>query len=281
MKMRAACALAGLLACAAAAQAQPTVYRCTGAGGRTAYKDAPCNESGGNDREALVKLPRLAAPAAAASRPASLYKPEVRAAFTLYYDPGNEPAEHPAATVEAAIRRAMQAWMDGCKVDLSYGGRAPYQADGRPERVSIRWRLDYLKASANGGGIAGTGSLQTGIELNPRMTDLPSVVVHEMGHVLGLPHTHEQADSVMSYLRDESIRKRSQPSAGDHLACNLSMKRQFGIEFTPPADVAPPTGSTMSDREAVTKMREAWQRKSNEESREYNSGARQAPAIPR
>lgn len=265
-------ALAG--AAGLAAQAQETVYRCTGPDGRTAYRDAPCES--GKDKESLVRL-HVSPPSEAASAPRWNFSagPAARAAITLFYDPKDEPMEHPTAVVEGAIRQAMAAWMAGCKVELTYGGRSPYQASGTPDRVSIRWQVAYLRAKANGGGLAATGSLRSGIQLNPYMTNLQSIMVHEMGHVLGLPHTHEQADSIMSYLRDESVRKNAQPSAGDYLACNLSMKRQFGIEFDPGPNAAPAsTGPRMSDREAVQKSKAEWERKWQEEQRRLSSGGR-------
>lgn len=268
------CVLAGS-ACLPA-PAQETVYRCTGADGRTAYRDAPCED--GKDKERLVRLhvPPPSAPASAPRWDLSA-KPAARAVFTLFYDPKDEPMEHPTAVVESAIRHAMNAWMAGCKVELVYGGRGPYQADGTPDRVGVRWQVDYLRAIRNGAGVAGTGSLRTGIQLNPRMTNLKSVMTHELGHVLGLPHTHEHADSIMSYLRDESVRKNAQPSAGDYLACNLSMKKQFGIAFDPGPDAAPaptPAGPRMSDSEAVKKNRAERERKWQEEQRRLSSGGR-------
>lgn len=268
-------ALAGASAAGLPAQAQETVYRCTGPDGRTAYRDAPCEN--GKDKESLVRL-HVSPPSEAASAPRWNFSagPAARAAIRLFYDPKDEPMEHPTAVVEGAIRQAMAAWMAGCKVELTYGGRSPYQASGTPDRVSIRWQVAYLRAKANGGGLAATGSLRSGIQLNPYMTNLQSIMVHEMGHVLGLPHTHEQADSIMSYLRDESVRKNAQPSAGDYLACNLSMKRQFGIEFDPGPNAAPaaPAGPRMSDREAVAKSKAEWERKWQEEQRRLSSGGR-------
>lgn len=79
-----------------------------------------------------------------------------------------------------------------------------------------------------------------------------SVLIHEMGHVLGLPHNHADRTSVMSYLRDEGARRNPQPSASDYLNCNLSMKQLFGIDFEPPpeAQAAP----RMSDTEALRRI---------------------------
>ena len=177
----------------------------------------------------------------------------------LYYDPTDEPMEHPTAAVEGVIRFAMQAWMSGCQVDLQYGGRAPYRTDGRIERVSIRWRQDYMRTSHPSdpqSRMTGTGSLRTGIELTTRLTDLKSLFVHELGHVLGLGHNHEDTSSVMSYLNNDVVRGRAQPSPSDYLACNLSMKRMFGTEFTPEAGASlHPGGRRMTDREAVEKLR--------------------------
>jgi hypothetical protein len=245
------------LAAGGASQAQPTVYRCTDATGKTSYKDAPCNAEGGNDKELLLRLPVNPPPVAAGARPKSVYKAPVRASITLYYDPNDEPMEHPTAEVEGIIRFAMQAWMAGCQVDLQYAGKAPYRDGGSIERVSIRWRQDYMRVRHPAdprAGIAGTGSMRTGIELTTRITDLKSTFVHELGHVLGLGHNHEDVTSVMSYLRGEAVRGRAQPSASDFLACNLSIKQMFGTDFTPePGTETPQPGRRMSDGEALEK----------------------------
>jgi hypothetical protein len=250
--------LVAAMAVSSALQAQPTVYRCTDATGKTSYKDAPCNAEGGNDKQLLLRLPvNPLAPVATGARPKSVYKAPVRASITLYYDPTDEPMEHPTAEVEGIIRFAVQAWMAGCQVDLQYAGKAPYREEGSIERVSIRWRQDYMRVRHPAdprSGIAGTGSMRTGIELTTRITDLKSTFVHELGHVLGLGHNHEDVTSVMSYLRGEAVRGRAQPSASDFLACNLSIKQMFGTDFTPEAGTeAPQPGRRMSDREALEK----------------------------
>jgi hypothetical protein len=188
------------------------------------------------------------------------YTPPKVAALTFYYDPAEEPVGFSSAQMEADIRNALAAWSAGCDVRLSYGGRRPARMPGTPEQVPIRWAPEYMRmahpADARSG-IAGSGSLTGGIALKPRFHEghMLSVLIHEVGHVLGLPHNHEDAQSVMSYLRDEAARRNPRPSVADYHACNLSMKKQFGIDYQAPADTPATTaGPRMSDREALEKI---------------------------
>jgi len=238
------------------AWAQP-VYRCVDAAGKTSYQSEACPDSG---RQTEVKL--QAAPPPPATPRTSMwkgYEPPKLAALVFYYDPKEEPVGFSTAQMEATIRSAMTAWMAGCQVELRYGGKAP-RRPGSPEHVSIYWEPRFMhdvRHPADGRSIiAGVGSLSNGIGLRPRFveTHMLSVMVHEMGHVLGLPHNHEDARSVMSYLRDEATRAKAQPNDADFLACNLAMKKLFGTDFKAPADAqAPPQGRRLTDREALEK----------------------------
>lgn len=251
-------ALASALPACGAAWAQPAVFRCVDGAGKTTYQGQACEEGG---RQSEVKLPAYTpAPAAAEAKKSAWtgYKAPRVAAITFYYDARDEPVGFSSAQMEGMIKSAAAAWMAGCQVELRYGGKAP-RRPGSAEHVSIHWVAEFMyvahPADARSG-IAGVGSLSYGIGLRPRFaeTDMVPLLVHEMGHVLGLPHNHEDAQSVMSYLRDESTRRKGQPAASDFLACNLSMKKMFDIEFTPPADAPPPRQRRMSDREALEKI---------------------------
>lgn len=240
----------------AAAQA---VFRCLDADGRVGYQSAPCGEGAMQDE---VRLRNDAPDPPAAPRESAWkgFTPPKVAALTFYYDPAEEPVGFSAAQMEADIRAALAAWASGCDVRLSYGGRRPARLPGTPDHVPVRWAPEYMRmahpADARSG-IAGTGSLGSGIALKPRFHEghMLSVLIHEVGHVLGLPHNHEDAQSVMSYLRDEAARRNPRPSAADFHACNASMKRQFGIDYRPPPDApAAPAGPRMSDREALERI---------------------------
>lgn len=244
-----------LLLCGAA-HAQP-VFRCVDAAGKTSYQSEACSDGG---RQTEVKL-QAAPPPPVAPRESMWkgYTPPKHAAITFYYDAREEPVGFSTAQMESMIRSAAAAWAAGCQVELRYGGKAPRRA-GSPEHVSVYWEPEFMHKRHPGDGrsvIAGVGSLSNGIGLRPRFTEsnMLSVLVHEMGHVLGLPHNHEDTQSIMSYLRDEATRSKAQPNANDFLACNLSMKKQFGIDFQPAADAQPPAPGTrrMSDREALEK----------------------------
>ncbi len=246
------------------------LYRCTEANGKITYSGKSCKETGNGGAEKAIDVPlaparpppalaRSAAPralAASALTPAPGPAATRRvAAIRLFYDPANAPVEHPLGQMEGLIRRAVAAWAQGCAVELEYGGTAPYVTPGSPERVSIRWSPDLMYArhpDNDAVGIAGTGSLRDGVSLRPRVADedLPHIVVHEIGHVLGIGHLHEEGGSVMSYLPDKASQRGVHPSAADYLACNRAMQRRFGVALTLPAEHA---GRRMNDRDAINR----------------------------
>jgi hypothetical protein len=236
-----------------------TVFRCMHADGKVAYQAKPCDQ-GVKQKEVRIRVNPPNPAAVPRKHEWKGYSPPKVAALTFYYDPAEEPVGFSTAQMEADIRAAIAAWMSGCDVRLHYGGRRPAQFPGTPEHVPIRWAPEYMRMAHpadSRSGVAGSGSLAGGIALKPRFHEahMLSVLIHEMGHVLGLAHNHDDPQSVMSYLRDEGARRNPQPSPADFHACNLSMKQQFGIDYKPAADApAMPQGRRMSDREALEKI---------------------------
>lgn len=251
--------LACVLAAAGPAAAQP-VYRCQDGAGKVAFQAVPCGE-GARQSEVRVRNDAPDAPATPRQSAWKGFTPPKVAAMTFYYDAAEEPVGFSSAQMEADIRAALAAWSAGCNVRLTYGGRRPARRPGSPEHVPVRWAPEYMHMAhpADGrSGIAGSGSLGDGIALKPRFHEghMLSVLIHEVGHVLGLPHKHDDRQSVMSYLRDEAARRQPAPSAGDFHDCNVSMQRLFGVDYQHGEGAAEAdTGRRMTDREALERMR--------------------------
>lgn len=256
--MRHAIAFTLFVAAALPAAAQG-VFRCQDAAGRVSYQSQACDH-GAKQQEVQVRDP---SPPSGTPQRASQWKgytPPKVAALTFYYDPAEEPVGFSTPQMEADIRAAIAAWQAGCDVRMSYGGIRRARMPGTPEHVPIRWAPEYMNmahpADARSG-IGGTGSLTGGIALKPRFQEahMLSLLIHEMGHVLGLPHNHEDRTSVMSYLRDEGARRGPRPSPADYHDCNLAMKESFGIDYKAPEGMpAERTRPRMSDKEALERI---------------------------
>jgi hypothetical protein len=236
-----------------------SLFRCTEADGKVTYSGKPCGEIGSKAVEQAIAVPL--APVRPPPRVSVAPKPAAKTSLVntrrplirLFYDPANAPIEHSNAQMAGLIQRAAAAWSAGCALDLEYAGSAPYFAEGSPERVSIRW-LDSLMTARHPAhdavGIAGVGSMREGVSLRPRVADehLPRIIRHEIGHVLGIGHLHDDKRSVMSYLPDGQWALSAQPSEADYLACNRAIHKRFGTSLVLP-DEQP--GRKMGDREAI------------------------------
>lgn len=250
-----------LLACGAPS-VFAQVFRCADASGKVAYQAAPCADEGRQTQLKIAAPPPLPSGSAPRASAWKGYKPPAEAVITFTYDPRDEPVGYSTERMEAAIRQAMAAWMARCQVRLTYAGRAPAQLPGTPSRVPIRWAAEYVRSN-----VAGTGGPAHGIALSPlfREENMARVMTHEMGHVLGLPHNHEDPASIMSYLQHGDARRRGQLSESDAVACNLSMQARFGVPYQPPEGALPAeSGPRMTDREALDRIRARQQQADRE-----------------
>jgi hypothetical protein len=117
-----------------------------------------------------------------------------------YYNPVGEPVSL-RGRVEGIIAAASAEWSSHCNVHFRYQGLStavPRTPDGQ---TVIGWNagqphsgITFLQTSAD-------RLVEAGIEMNPNVTDTPGfaseVLVHEIGHLLGLSHSDIQG-AVMS-----------------------------------------------------------------------------------
>ncbi|MEJ7804541.1 MAG: DUF4124 domain-containing protein [Telluria sp.] len=238
------------------------LYKCVAADGKVTYSGTACKLIGNAGTERALVYPEAPPPGprqtASALRPSATVRalpvtPKPSAVIRLFYDPADAPMEHPVTKVEAMIRRAVSLWTAECAVYLDYAGTAPKVARGSPDAVSIFWMpalAGHRHPAHDAFSLGGYGSLEAGIAMDTRKADdqLAYTIMHEMGHVLGLKHIHEDRRSVMSYMRDDAVKYDLQPMAGDYLQCNWAIKKRFGVPIVLPAET-PKRG--MSDKEAV------------------------------
>lgn len=175
--------------------------------------------------------------------------------------------------VAAAIKLSIDAWNDvACAAQaLQFGGFRPTMADLSADEIPIFIpAADYWNGQQNL--IASTNMNNPAIALNtahftwalepapfqflpantatttspdPRIVDLQSVITHELGHILGLWHTEDDATAVMNakYLPDAGQRVLA---ADDKFAlCHLFPKPGNNAECTDDSDC--PHGPCVSD----------------------------------
>lgn len=160
----------------------------------------------------------------------------------FFYNPGLEPAGISINQMEQIIEQGLAAWAQECHVHLKYSGIMRKDAPAwqhAEEGYLIRWDGNLDKEYNHGLGAAGVGGPSHGIVLNRNSVkgsdQARRVVVHEIGHVIGIGHIHDDPSSVMSYLSSRQIQYAAKPNASDYLNCNLLISKKYGIKFELPA----------------------------------------------
>ena len=241
-----------------------TLYKCMDHG-QISYQQKPCEAK--QKEIGILSLRNQPVPEIAADnagkKPVSadggFKKDRASPTITLFYNPANEPTGVAIQNIEPVIREAAAKWNNGCNVNLVYGGvrkgNVPEEQRAR-DGYTINWDRSLNEISNNGLGAAGAASPDAGVKLNPKSIHSPEqlkrVVTHEIGHIIGIGHIHEDRNSVMSYLSDTQTQFAANPNASDYLSCNLAIRQKFGIQFDEPKSYKKPE---ITDEQAANQLK--------------------------
>jgi len=243
------------------AQAQTgAVFKCVDKAGKVSYQHVECAGSAAlaktiDARPAPPEAEARAQPATpSASNPSRFVKSPKSPTIGFHYNPWREPVGFSTGQIEASIQRAIRLWNSQCNVNLEYQGvrrgEVALNEQNAMQGYTIRWSAELSKVSNHGLGTAARGGSRFGVEMNPdgvrNGTDLDRVIVHEIGHVIGIGHLHDDPHSVMSYRGRSTT-----PNASDYYSCNLAMQQRYGIEFELPANAST---SKTTDAEVASEL---------------------------
>lgn len=238
-------------------------YVCADANGNKQYRDQPCGAQQTTLRSVATYQPSIQpanVPVAGLSQGKAqpgdtVFKKSPNSpTIGFYYNPGMEPVGVSINQVEAIIQESFSAWNQKCNINLVYRGikrESPAKVQNAEDGYLVRWDNALQQVANHGLGAAGVAGSRLGILLNPSIKgadELRRVFVHEVGHVIGIGHLHDDPDSVMSYLSSRKVQFAAKPNASDYLNCNIAISQKYGINFDRPADI---TVSVTSDADAA------------------------------
>ena len=182
-----------------------------------------------------------------------------------YYNPAGEPATL-RGQVEGLIDAANAEWSSHCDVHFVYQGLStavPRMFDGQ---TVIGWNASQSYSGITFPQTSAGRVVEAGIEMNPNMTNDPEfasqVLVHEIGHLLGLAHSDVQG-AVMSGPPSSSYSYATHLSEDDIAGCQALYDNLGCTSPQPPPVISTvgcvaPTVGTRTLRQTSVCSNHAW-----------------------